>query len=85
MHKSATVRDQLAELVLHLHQIQSAAMVSAAALRHQNCELDADIANVLQWSVADKIQDQIERLEETVRQLAPPAVRGESRYNVRDH
>jgi hypothetical protein len=52
-----------------LHQIQSAVLVSAAALRRQNCELDDDIANVLQRSVADKIQDQIERLEGTLRLL----------------
>lgn len=53
----------LSELVLHLHQIQSAVLVSAAALRRQNCELDDDIANVLQRSVADRLQDQIERAE----------------------
>lgn len=82
MHKSATVRGQLGELVLHLHQIQSAVVVSAAALRRQNCELDEDIANVLQRSVADKIQDQIERLEGTLRRLAPPASHHESRYNA---
>jgi hypothetical protein len=74
---------RLEELVLHLYQIQSAVEVSAAALRRQNCELDADIANVLQRSVADKLQDQIERLEEALWQLGPPASRGESRYNAR--
>jgi hypothetical protein len=50
-------------VLLHLHQIQSAVVVAVAALRQQNCELDADISNVLQRSVADRIQDQIERLE----------------------
>ena len=60
---TAEASGQLSELVLHLHQIQSAVLVSAAALRRQNCELDDDIANVLQRSVADRIQDQIERLE----------------------
>jgi hypothetical protein len=34
-----------------------------AALRQQNCEIDEDIATVLQRSVADRIEDQIERLE----------------------
>jgi hypothetical protein len=53
----------LGEVLRHLHQIQSAVVVAVAALRHQNCELDADISNVLQRSVADRIQDQIERLE----------------------
>jgi len=60
----------LGELVLHLHQIQSAVRVSAAALRRQNCELDDDIANVLQRSVADRLQDQIERLEGILDKLA---------------
>ena len=54
---------EVAEVVRHLHQIQSAVVVAVAALRHQNCELDRDVSNVLQRSVADRIQDQIERLE----------------------
>jgi hypothetical protein len=63
VRETASTHHQLSELVLHLYQIQSAVVVSAAALRRQNCELDVDIANVLQRSVADKIQDQIERIE----------------------
>jgi hypothetical protein len=62
----------LSELVLHLYQIQSAVVVSAAALRRQNCELDDDIANVLQRSVADRIQDQIERAEGALQRLGQP-------------
>lgn len=58
------------EVLLHLHQIQSAVVVAVAALRHQNCELDIDISNVLQRSVADRIQDQIERLESLSRPRA---------------
>jgi hypothetical protein len=54
---------QLQEILRHLELIQSAVVVTVAALRHQNCELDVDISNVLQRSVADRIQDQIERLE----------------------
>jgi len=54
---------QLGEVLQHLQLIQSAVVVAVAALRHQNCELDVDISNVLQRSVADRIQDQIERLE----------------------
>lgn len=53
----------LGEVLRHLQLIQSAVVVAVAALRHQNCELDVDISNVLQRSVADRIQDQIERLE----------------------
>jgi hypothetical protein len=54
---------ELGEIVRALSQIQSAVVVSVAALRHQNCELDADISSVLQRSVADRIHEQIERLE----------------------
>ena len=61
------VGTQVHEVLLHLHQIQSAVVVSAAALRRQNCELDDDVANVLQRSVADRIQDQIERVESLMR------------------
>ena len=54
---------QLGEVLKHLQLIQSAVVVAVAALRQQNCELDADISNVLQRGVADRIQDQIDRLE----------------------
>jgi hypothetical protein len=67
MSRARVVRAQVGEVVLHLRQIQSAVTVAVAALRQQNCELDEDIANVLQRSVADRIHDQIERLEITVR------------------
>jgi hypothetical protein len=66
-----TVHAQLGDVLRHLHQIQSAVVVAVAALRQQNCELDADISSVLQRSVADRIQDQIERLE----RLSGPRVR----------
>jgi len=59
----STRNGNLTEVVRHLQQIQSAVVVAVAALRHQNCELDVDISNVLQRSVADRIQDQIDRLE----------------------
>ena len=59
----AQVGAHVREVLLHLRQIQSAVVVAVAALRHQNCERDADISNMLQRSVADRIQDQIERLE----------------------
>ena len=58
-----SVRGPLGEVILHLRQVQSAVVVAVAALRRQNCELDEDIAAVLQRSVADPIHDQIEHLE----------------------
>jgi hypothetical protein len=65
-----TLRAQLGEVVLHLRQVQSAVVVAVAALRQQNCELDEDIAAVLQRSVADRVHDQIERLEALMRSAA---------------
>ena len=55
---------RLGEVVLQLRQVQSAVVVAVAALKRQNCELDEDIATVLQRSVVDRIHEQIERLEE---------------------
>ena len=65
--KTRSMRRQLGEVVLHLRQVRSAVVVAVAALKQQNCELDEDIATVLQRSVADRIQDQIERLEALMR------------------
>ena len=61
--KTRPAHDPLGEVILHLHHAQSAVVVAVAALRRQNCELDEDIATVLQRNVADRIHDQIERLE----------------------
>ena len=71
--RNRLVRSHVGEVLMHLQQIQSAVVVAVAALRQQNCELDADISSVLQRSVADRIQDQIERLEITVRLVSSPA------------
>lgn len=65
--KTRSLRGQLGEVVLHLRQVQSAVVVAVAALKQQNCELDEDIATVLQRSVADRIQDQIEKVEALMR------------------
>ncbi len=67
--KLRSARAQLADVLLHLRQAQSAVVVSVAALRRQNCELDEDIATVLQRSVADRLHDQMERLEALMRTL----------------
>jgi uncharacterized coiled-coil DUF342 family protein len=67
--KARSVRARLGEVVQHLRQVRSAVVVAVAALRQQNCELDEDIATVLLRSVADRIHDQIERLETLQRSL----------------
>ncbi len=68
--RAQAVRGQLGEVVLQLRQVQSAVVVAVAALKRQNCELDEDIATVLQRSVADRIHEQIERLEVLMRAAA---------------
>lgn len=56
------IGNRLDEVIAHLGEIRSAAVVAVAALRHQNCELDADIARLLQRAVAGAIADQIASL-----------------------
>jgi hypothetical protein len=53
----------LDEVILHLRHVHSAVVVAVAALRRQNCELDEDIASLLQRCVCDRIDDQLEKLE----------------------
>ena len=65
--KTRSMRSQLGEVAGHLRHVQSAVVVAVAALKQQNCELDGDIATVLQRSVSDRLQDQIERLETLMR------------------
>jgi len=68
--KTRSVRNELGQVISHLRQVQSAVVVAVAALRQQNCELDEDIATVLQRSVADRLHEQIERLEAVTRMTA---------------
>lgn len=62
------------DVTLHLRHIRSAVIVAIAALRRQNCELDEDIARLLQRCVCDRIDDQIEKLEKA----APVAAHGDT-------
>jgi hypothetical protein len=68
--KTRSIRTELGQVISHLRQVQSAVVVAVAALRQQNCELDEDIAMVLQRSVADRLHEQIERLEAVTRMAA---------------
>jgi len=67
--KARSLRGELGAVVAQLRNVQSAAVVAVAALKQQNCELDADIATVLQRSVVDRIHDQLERLETLMREV----------------
>jgi hypothetical protein len=64
----------LDEVILHLRHVHSVVIVAVAALRRQNCELDEDIASLLQRCVCDRIGDQLEKLE-TVRPPSAPRAR----------
>jgi hypothetical protein len=70
-HGGEALGSPMSEVILHLRHIQSAVVVAVAALRHQNCELDEDIAILLQRSVSDRLEEQIEKLEG-----ARPSARG---------
>lgn len=59
----------LAQLADRLELARATVVACIAALRLQNCELDEDIANVLQRHVADALGAQIERIQ---MQLAAP-------------
>lgn len=61
-HAAITAPGRLEEALARLAEIRSLVVMAAAALRQQNCELDGDVARVLQRSVAGGIADQIERL-----------------------
>ena len=64
------LRSALDPTILQLRHVHSAAIVAVAALRRQNCELDEDIASMLQCCVCDRLQDQLEKLQAASRPLA---------------
>lgn len=57
------VKVRLSELLRSLEQIESVLSVAAAALRHQNCEKDVDVARVLQRDAGDRLSVEIEKIE----------------------
>lgn len=57
-------------VILQLRHLRSAVIVAIAALRRQNCELDEDVASLLQRCVCDSLDDQLRKLEAGRR---PPA------------
>ena len=65
----------LDEVILRLRHVQSAVIVAVAALRRQNCELDEDIACLLQRCVCDSLDEQLEKLE-AARHLPVTRLRG---------
>jgi hypothetical protein len=72
---SRTVRVELQEVIARLRQLQSTLAVAVGALRNQNADIDVDIANLLQRSVGDTLQEQIDKLEALGRRLPPTPAR----------
>src|SRR5687768_11528814 len=56
------LKEQMSERIHGLNAVMSAIVVSVAALRRQNCDIDEDIARVLERSAADPLDIEIERL-----------------------
>jgi hypothetical protein len=70
------MQDTLADIVRRLRVIGAVTVTAEVALKSQNCEQDADIAQCLRHGVVDSLTMQIERLS---RLCAPVAgVRHES-------
>lgn len=59
----------LKEVIAGLQQIHSTVTVGIAALRQQASGLDEDIANVLARGAGDRLQDQLEKIEDALRAL----------------
>lgn len=55
--------EALADHLRGLELAMSAVIVSVCALRRQNCDIDEDIARVLERSAADRLDIEIERLQ----------------------
>lgn len=70
------LKSRLTELLHRLEQIEAVVSVASAALRHQNCERDVDVARVLQREVGDRLSveaDNVRALLRTVTAGPPPA------------
>ena len=59
----ARLRAHLSQISGRLEVARATVVASVAALRHQNCELDQEVATVLQRHVADVLGTEIERME----------------------
>ncbi len=73
--RAVQVRSHLTELIGRLQLAQSAVAASMATLRQQNCELDVDVARLLQRCVADVLGEQIEETEALLGALPDPGSR----------
>jgi hypothetical protein len=56
-------REELRDVIAALRGLQSTLVVAVGALRHQNADIDMDIASLLQRSVSSPLEDCAQRLE----------------------
>ena len=77
------VFDQMSQHIRGLNLVMSALVVSVAALRHQNCEADEDIARVLERAAIDRLDIEIENVadfsrisRDTLERVRPGALEG---------
>jgi len=66
---------RLREVLDRLRVLQSSVTVAVVALRGQNADVDEDVARLLQRSVSDPLQDQIDTIKSVLRLLGPPVHR----------
>lgn len=60
--EATALKEQMEDRIRGLTNAMSAIVVAVAALRRQNCDIDEDIARVLERSAADRLDIEIEQL-----------------------
>jgi Ni,Fe-hydrogenase III large subunit len=69
--------NELEQIHRHLQVVHSGIQISAGALRHQNCEIDEDVACVLSHCIGERLLIQIERLAEVVAEIEGESIDAE--------
>jgi hypothetical protein len=71
---SRLLRAELQDVIGGLKPLPSVLAIAISALREQNADIDADVADLLQRIVSHPLQDQIQKLETLLGRLpaTPP-------------
>jgi hypothetical protein len=72
---SRPLRAELQAVIDGLKTLPSVLAVAVSALREQNADIDADVADLLQRTVSHPLQDQIQKLEALLSRLPATAAR----------
>ena len=65
--ETSALQEALTDHIRGLELAMSAVIVSVSALRRQNCDIDEDIARVLERSAADRLDVEIERVQSLIK------------------